>query len=538
MHRTFELSKILKRGTGDDKMSGFNKTLMILSIVFGVMLLPAGYFLDTIPTFVPDPIAFIQTLFAGGFIVSIIILIPFILDTMYMSNDLPVLLTFPYTYNEIVWAKIINVSSVAVIVCIVCALPCGLAYGIASGAGLLFYLAILLATISLPIITISLIGGVMVIIMYFVHSLRNKDVLRVIGAILGFAFIVGMVLLANMGNTSASAIAKTFEGLSKASNVFPVNFALGRMLRGDSNPILILAVILITALFLGVFILLTDRLYINGALAMQETSSQAVELDDEAYKKNCKKKSVLKAYMIRDLKLIKRNPAYLTKGFLLTIIYPAVVIIMYLFSSTYSDLFGLDTLKNNMAVLGWTFGMSSLITIIGSSTNAVASTPISREGEDFMLLKQTPVDFRIVLRAKQLAALFICALGSVTYMVIGGLVLVAIGVLPLWDVLYALAICVGMLFFCVNINMLSDIKKPSLAWESEADMLNKKVSAASLVLLLVGVTLGVVLITIIGALPETLFYPILLGTLVFVFLLAFISSRVLFGKGMKKFSRL
>ena len=538
MHRTFELAKILKRGTGDDKMSGFNKTLMILSIVFGVMMLPAGYFLDTIPTFVPDPVAFLQTLFAGGFIVSIIILIPFILDTMYMSNDLPVLLTFPYTYNEIVWAKIINVSSVAVVVCIVCALPCGLAYGIARGAGLIFYLAILLATISLPIITISLIGGVMVIIMYFVHSLRNKDVLRVIGAILGFAFIVGMVLFANMGNTSASAIAKTFEGLSKASNVFPVNFALGRMLRGDSNPILILAVILITAIFLGVFILLTGRLYINGALAMQETSSQVVELDDEAYKKNCKKKSVLKAYMIRDLKLIKRNPAYLTKGFLLTIIYPAVVIIMYLFSSTYSDLFGLDTLKNNMAILGWTFGMSSLITIIGSSTNAVACTPISREGEDFMLLKQTPVDFRIVLRAKQLAALFICALGSVTYMVIGGLVLVAIGVLPLWDVLYALAICVGMLFFCVNINMLSDIKKPSLVWESEADMLNKKVSAASLVLLLVGVTLGVVLITIIGALPETLFYPILLGTLVFIFLLAFISSRVLFGKGMKKFSRL
>ena len=538
MRKILALAKTLRKGSGEKGSGSADTVILVFGIIMAVLLAALGVFLNRIPNVIPDPNALFLSLFFLGAVMGLVFTVPLIVNTMYMSNDLPVLLTLPYTYHEIICAKVLNVSSVVWLSSAVCSLPCGVAYGIANGSPVSFFLALVLATVCIPVIMLSFAGSLCILLMSFVKIFRNKDVIKVLGAVLGFVLIVGMVIASNLSKVGDDAMAgKILTSVSRFSGVLPISFALRALLAGSLNPLMLLAAVGITAAFFLVFVLLARFLYITGALAMQETSMSGMSLQGAAFQKACRQRSVFRAYFKKDLWQVSRNPAYLMHGFLFTYLYPVVILAIYIFSTNSFSFLALDSIKTNLDVLGWTTCVAMLVSVFSASANAIATSCMSREGEDIMLLKQTPVDYRTVLRAKQYVTFLICGGSCLLYTVVGGGVMVALKKLPVWSIPYAAVLSIGLMVFCVNTVMLRDVKKPNFVWESEADMLKNRNGAASVILLFAGLFLALAIAMLLKFLPDVFFWPILAGLLVLTWLLALLSAKRLYRIGLEKMAR-
>ena len=532
MHKTIKLAKILKKGAGKESGGAAASIVLgILGALLAALLAVLGVYLNRMHSMIADPSVFFQELFLAGAIVSLIFLVPRILNTMYMSNDLPLLLTFPYTYNQIIGAKVLNVSSVAWIFCAIFSLPCQIAYGIVNGCGPAFFGAAVLAAVCVPILILSAIGSILVLIMPLVHTFRNKDTLKVIGGILLFALVIAIVLLPQIGNADSAMVAGVVSGLAKVVNILPINFALGSLMSGSGSGLMVLAIIGITAVCGVIFALLTKALYIKGTLSMQETSASGKTLTDQTLHKASGKRSVYRAYLMKELRLVRRNPAYLTNGFLYTFIYPAVLLIILMVSSGSVSMLSVSVLKTQMGTLGWVAGVVLVVTVVASGSNAIAASSMSREGAELMLLKQTPVDQKVVLKAKQGAALVVCGISVGLYVIVGGGILVCMGKMAFWGIPFGLVIGAGALVFCVNTVMLRDIKKPMFVWENEADMLKTRTGARCLILMFAGLFIGLALAIAIPLLPIAYFWPILLVLIALSVVILLLSNRRLYRVG-------
>ena len=511
--------------------------VIIIGIALVVGLAALGLFMNKLGGTVGDPIMLIQELFLAGAVMALFFVVPMILNTMYMSNDLPVLLTLPYSYNEIIMAKVMNVSSLVWLASAVFSLPCGLAYGVVNGKGASFFLALLLAAVCVPVISLSFSGSVIILVMSFVHTLRNKDTLRVLGAIFGFLILIGIVFATHFNKTDSGAVSKIIGGIGKFVNVLPINFALKVLLQGEMNGLMVLAIVGITVGFFLIFAVLVKFLYIKGALSMQDTSSASVRLEGAAFEKACAQKSVFKTYLAKEFKLVKKNPAFLMNGFLVPYIYPLVIIVLYIFSGNALEVLSIKNLNTTMDALGWTTGMAMLIASMAASGNVIATTCMSREGADIAVLKSLPVDYRDVLRAKQWTALLVSGGSCVLYDVVGGGIMVAVGKLPIWVIPYALAVSFSIMFFCTGMVIIPDIKKPLFTWESEADMIKNRTTATSIITLLAAVFISMGVVMFVRVLPESLFWPILAGALVVCALLVLLTDKRLIKVGLEKMAK-
>ena len=301
-----------------------------------------------------------------------------------------------------------------------------------------------------------------------------------------------------------------------------------------------LIALLITVVFVGVFCLLSATIYLSTALSVQETSSGKGELTAAELEAACEPKSLIKTYLLKEIRHVRREPAYLMQGFLMPILYPGIILVLYMFVSSNLSLLHLSNLTNTASALGWMTYVSIMVSFVCTSQNAICTTCMSREGEDIMFLKQTPVDHKVILRSKLYTSLIVSSLGSTTYVIVGGVVLAILGYLPVWMILYGLLVNVCLLFFCVCVRMMGDIKKPSFTWESESQMLEKANGPSALVFALVGILVPYIFtgaINICAELIPGLVYMAAGAVVLIVALMAFFETGHFFKAGLKKMKK-
>ncbi len=537
MHRSFYLARILRNsghGGNESEGSGRGTTVVwiILGIVAAALLAYLGICSAKFPVLLGNPVDFIKSLFFLGAVMGIILALPGFINNLYMADDLQVLLTLPYKPTEITAAKIINSTGMVFGFVFVTTIPFEVAYGIVNHMGTGYFIAVLCAVICIPVITISFISIIIMLIMFFVNGLKNKDTLKIIGGIFVFVLVIGYVLLINSGNASQEQISEVFKVIGSVSNILPVNFAL-EVLITEANFIYVLWILLITAGFLAVFLFCAAKLYIPGAISIQETHSNARALDERQFAKACTQKSVYGAYFVQELRHVKREPAYLMSGWLYTIFYPAVMLIIYVFTMSGFSFMKLTSITDTGSAVGWCTGITLLITFVASSTNAISASCMSREGEAIMILKQTPVDYRAVLKAKMDVAAFSCSLGSTTYVLVGGIILAVMGYIPAWAIAYSLVLNIGCIYFIVGTSMMHDLKKPSFTWETEAGMVKKCTGASSIIMLILGIIIPAIIMAVLRGFPG--YYLIFMAVMIVVcLLLGFLKRRKVLKAGTQR----
>lgn len=470
------------------------------------------------------------------------------INSFYLSPNLNNLLVMPYTPAQITGAKFIVAALYEYTVSFAVLAPVLFGYGFAMEAPAVFWAGEVLAVLLLPVVPLAYAAVISMIIMRFIGAAKNKERMTAIGSVGVFLFLIIYEIIQeatkginirSMGD-AIDHLAKTLKGFT---GIFPeIPFFVRIMEKGQLSAVLwcFLAVIVILLLFF----IAARFLYLAGAVGIQAASASHRKLSDRQMQKLNRNNNIVRSYTHKELRTILRTPAYYMNCLFLTLGWPLVLIFPALFSKAEkNNIYGLEKLllqpESDIYFIFVLFVVVFAVTVFSSTLNGTAPTSISREGKNFMIMKQLPIPYRKQLRAKQNAALVICGAGSGGYLIIGEIYMILFKGLNWWSVFPTVLFNLLLLYIIVDLEMICGLMKPNLSWESEGDVSSKNVMG--FVLFLLGIIVGCTLVFGLNHWVRNLEcrpWIFLTGILSILFVLAFLLNRIFYLYGERRLERL
>lgn len=413
----------------------------------------------------------------GLSVVSIVIFffgIFYAMGIFYFSMDVENLLPLPFKPWHIMGAKFAVVLIYEYLTELIFFMPTIIAYGIKSGGGVLYYTYGVIIFLLLPIVPLVIASIINMIIMRFTNIAKNKDRFRLVGGIIAMCFGVGLNIYIQRfaQDVSQSEITEMFSQgnnslVNLATKIFPstkiaVNSLINTTnIQGFINLVLF---IVIASAALMIFIILGEALYFKGVMGVSETASKRKTLSNSDLIKSTTQNSSLKVYILKELKLLFRTPIYFMNCVLMNFLWPVFLVI-----PIFAQKGGASQLKqitkflqggtNTGIVLGGFFAFM----VFASSSNAISTTAISREGKNLFILKYIPMKYKQQLIAKVLSAVVLGAAGMIMVIILGVILLK----LPLDLVLLMLIVGAMGILFTSFIGIFVDLNFPKLHWDTE-----------------------------------------------------------------------
>lgn len=467
----------------------------------------------------------------------------YVMSIFYFSKDIESLLPLPLKPSEILAAKFTVVLLYEYLTEAVFLAPILIGFGIASKTGLLYYLYSTLLFLVLPVLPLVYASVISMLIMGFTNLAKNKDRFRIVGGIIAMFLAIGLnVVITRLTGSSMNALElqklleqgnNSYVGIMSGiffSNRFAVMALLNsETLKGFVNLTLF---IFICALFVMLFLSFGEGIYYKGVVGMSETSAKRRKLSVAELGRYGMQKSALKAYTIKELKLLFRTPVYFMNCVLMNFILPVFIILPFLVQpEEMKELQGLTLFlkdgRGSAIALAVTFGISVFVT----STNGIAASAISREGTNIFVCKYLPVSYKTQIMAKVLSGMSMGMVGTLS-MLMAAAIFISV---PVYLALIAVFISIFGIAFSALAGILIDLNFPKLIWDNEQKAVKQNFNVV-LNMLVSAAVAGILIFTII-ALHFTLWMTLL--TLVLVFgildlLLYSILSRV----GVRLFERI
>ena len=467
----------MKNGFSFPKENSKKIKQILLLVVLTLSLLPMVFSIITFLTSTYDGLATVGeqgVLLSLGIAVSAFVIFFFglfyTMNTFYFSDDVENLLPLPIKSAHILGAKFIIVTIFEYLTASLIFLPILIVYGVKSGGGILYYVYALLIFLTLPVIPIVLDSVIVMIIMRFTNLAKNKDAFRTISAVIAIIFGVGVSTMSQrlvlnqgagqtqLGNNSLVAI---------TSNIFPASKlgALGLINNGSLSGLIYTGLFIILSL-LGfyLFLLLGNQLYFKGVTGVSVSSSSKKQISSEELNRKSIRSSVLKSYVLKELRILFRTPAFFINCILMNFIWPILLIIpLFTQPSSVSGIRGLIGLVQKQGISGMVFAAFFGVMLFVSSSNGIAATSISREGENVFFNKYIPVSYKTQIMAKVITGVIMGIVGMLSI----GIVAVILLKLPL-----SLIALIGLtsllaILFSNFLGIIIDLFNPKLHWDNE-----------------------------------------------------------------------
>lgn len=465
----------------------------------------------------------------------------YIISTYYFSSDVESLLPLPLKPRQIVGAKFLVVTIYEYLTTAVIYIPIWLTYGIVMGSGFLYYLYGLLVYIFLPITPLAAASLIVMIIMRFTNLSKYKDMVKVIGAMIGIFLGLGINILvqSTSGSMNQEQIIDLIQKgenslLGLTTGIFPTTrWGAEAMISSVnlSGLINILIYIGFSILVYIVILWLSELIYLRGVVGMSETSSSrkkngSVKLDEKA-----EQNSVVTTYTLVELKLLFRTPIYFVNCVMINFLLPVFLFIPFIFQQeSQGALQEIIPRINSPEASGIVLMAFFSIAFFLGGTNGVTSTSISREGQELFIKKYLPVSYRQQLTAKVLSG-FILGLFGVLMLVLSAMFLLK---LPLATALIIMLTAWLPILLTSITGLLVDLYNPKLNWDSEQKAVKQNVNV------LYNMLIGLILLGPLWLLlPLSSNLVLVIGILVLVYgLLCFVLLKALFTLGVRQFVRL
>jgi ABC-2 type transport system permease protein len=468
---------LMKNGFSFPKENSKKIKQILLLVVLTLSLLPMAYGIISFLTTTYDGLATVGeegVLLSLGIAVSAFVIFFFglfyTMNTFYFSDDVENLLPLPIKSSQILGAKFIIVTIFEYLTACLIFLPILIVYGVKSGGGILYYVYALLIFLTLPVIPIVLDSVIVMIIMRFTNLAKNKDAFRTISAVIAIIFGVGVSTMSQrlvlnqgagqtqLGNNSLVAI---------TSNIFPASKlgALGLINHGSLSGLIYTGLFIILSL-LGfyLFLLLGNQLYFKGVTGVSVSSSSKKQISSEELNRKAIRSSVLKSYVLKELRILFRTPAFFINCILMNFIWPILLIIpLFTQPSSVSGIRGLIGLVQKQGISGMVFAAFFGVMLFVSSSNGIAATSISREGENIFFNKYIPVSYKTQIIAKVITGVIMGIVGMLSI----GIAAVILLKLPL-----SLMALIGLtsllaILFSNFVGIIIDLFNPKLHWDNE-----------------------------------------------------------------------
>lgn len=399
----------------------------------------------------------------------------YIINVFYYSNDVESLLLLPLKPSEIIGAKFLVTVIYEYLTEIIILLPLFIVYGIKSGAAVMYYLYALIAFLLVPFIPLVIASVMVMIIMRFTGVAKNKDRFKMLGGLLAMAGAIGFnaVIQRFASNTiDPQKIQEMFtQGnnslIDLASGMFPstrfaaLSIVNNSNIQGITN---LLIFVLLTLISFVLFLFIGELLYFRGVIGISETAAKRKKVSSEDIGKLSIRKSKLIAYTQKELKLLFRTPVYFMNCILINFVWPIIMLIPFLTESKdVSDTESIKAFLESGDYSGIIVAAGFAAAMFISSSNAVAASSISREGQDLYISKYLPASYKVQIMAKVLSGAFVSLIGLVSMIIAAGVFLR----IPLFSIFLIILTGVVGIAFTSFTGVIIDLFNPKLHWDNE-----------------------------------------------------------------------
>lgn len=394
------------------------------------------------------------------------------INVLYFTKDSEYILPLPLKPSEIILARTNVIIIMEYIVELIISLVPLIIYGVMTGAGVIYYITMLIALILIPIFPVLLISTIVMFVMSFSKIVRNKNRFQLIATVivLIFSVVLGMSFSTfdeEITQEQMIQLVMQANGLvDLIKGYFPTLAPLTTALTSTSLfevLISILETIGISFIALIIYVFIAEKIYFKGLVGNLFSGNKKKGKVDLS-KNNFRNSKLYKSYIGKEFKLLFRNPIFLMQCLVPAVLIP--IIMIGIFALNFKDisqeelqeitsLIPTDTLVVVSVILGIIqfFFMFSYISI----------TAISRDGNNAVFMKYAPVSLYKQYMYK-IAPNYIIN----TIMIILTLVMLQYFLkMPL--ITLALIFVISMVMSALQsiLMLIIDLKKPKLEWDSE-----------------------------------------------------------------------
>lgn len=406
-------------------------------------------------------LAIIQTIFSS-------------INILYFTKDSEYLLPLPLKPYQIILART-NVMLIAeyVIIFLIGFIPLVM-YGILTGAGIVYYLTMILSVILVPILPVLLISMLIMFIMSFARLTKNRNRFQLFATLLVLAIIIALSISTSgmkqdLTNEEMAQMVVQANGMIElVKGYVPTVDYLMEALTTNSLFTAIVEVLKtlgITIIGFIVYMLIAQKIYFKGLVGNLfggGASSSNKEINQKEYRNS----KLYKSYVGKEFKNMARNPVFLMQCLIPAILIPIIMVVV-VYTGLNSDGMGLEQITQMVQQMPTnTFFIACIILgVIQFFTMFIyiSITAISRDGENAVFMKYIPVSlykqymYKIIPNIIMNIVTIIITLGMAEYLLnLPVITLIA---------LFVVATIMGILQSIVMI--IVDLKRPKLNWDSE-----------------------------------------------------------------------
>ena len=445
-----------------------------------------------------------------------------VMSALYFSKDMAILSYLPVKERQMYAARLLAQWIEESLISALLIVPGTIVYMIRTSfsAGLLARcIAVTVLTTAVPVCFSALVAFCLAQLSSF---WRHRDTVTTVLSTLFIVVYIGMsYFMGQMGGRAADdegvsslilAIRPALEGLT--DRLPPVRFAANALAYGGKD---LLWTLLVSAGALIFVILLCGRGYIRCACRGLEnsTSGKKVKLGETRFRQD----PPLRALIRREISEMVRTPAYFTNGVLITLIMPALMVglMLFSFSTTVDGGIGgmLEILQGDgtpmIIIAAFLTAMMGLLLGMNSS----AATAVSREGSRHGLFMSLPVDAKTIIRSKLYMGLTFSWAGLPLPCILCAVLIP--GFLPYAFLCFLWAALLGYFGTCTGLAI--DISRPKMDWINETQAVKQNYNqlfSLLLYMVLLGIIAGGSVAVLLNGMDPKL-YAVLLTVLLFVF---------------------
>ena len=396
------------------------------------------------------------------------------INILYFTKDSEYLLPLPLKPYQIILART-NVMLIAeyVIIFLIGFIPLVM-YGILTGAGIVYYLTMILAVILVPILPVLLISMLVMFIMSFAKLTKNRNRFQLFATLLVLAIIIALSISTSgmkqdlTNEEMAQMVVKANGMIELVKGYVPTVDYLMEALTTNSLFTAIVEVLKtlgITIIGFIVYMLIAQKIYFKGLVGNLfggGASSSNKEINQKEYRNS----KLYKSYVGKEFKNMARNPVFLMQCLIPAILIPILMVVV-VYTGLNSDGMGLEQITQMVQQMPTnTFFIACIILgVIQFFTMFIyiSITAISRDGENAVFMKYIPVSlykqymYKIIPNIIMNIVTIIITLGMAEYL----LRLPAITLIALFIVATIMGILQSIAMIIV------DLKRPKLNWDSE-----------------------------------------------------------------------
>ena len=406
-------------------------------------------------------LAIVQTIFSS-------------INVLYFTKDSEYLLPLPLKPYQIILARtnVMLISEYLIIFLVGC-IPL-IMYGILTGAGIVYYITMLLAVILVPILPVLLISIIVMGIMSFAKLTKNRNKFQLLATALLLVIVVALSISTSSmqddltNEEMAQMLVEANGTIEMIKGYIPtVDYLIEALTTNNlvTTVIEVLKTIAITAISFVVYMLISQKIYFKGLVGNLFGGGTA-RTKKGIKQKEYKNSKLYKSYVGKEFKSLARNPVFLMQCLIPAILIPIIMVIIT-YTGISSEGMGFEQINQMVGQMPTnTFMIACIILgIIQFFTMFIyiAITAVSRDGENAVFMKYIPVTlykqyiYKIIPNIIMYMVSIAITLGITEYI----LHLPIITLILLFIVATIMGVLQSILMIII------DLKRPKLNWDSE-----------------------------------------------------------------------